>query len=157
MTDLEREHKLHKIIATSAFVMALCILPVAQQLIGEGAVNRQKNTGEVAGVSTDTSITNANVAVSPTPETGLSCQAQKEIDLANLERLNTGNKLAADREYREDIASYQEALSRVPANDRAPLQAIIDEITQKYNDDLAQLAAAVEPQKNALESRACPE
>lgn len=153
MSDNDREHVLQKVVAVSGFLFALLILPVAQYfLVNSQQQPAKQDQGTVAGVSTDTTITNASVT-DPT-----ACNAQKSQDLADLQRFYTGEIAALDRKYNPLIQSYQTALSQTAADDqanRAALQKLIDDEQQQYATDKAPIQIAVDKQTKEISSRDC--
>jgi hypothetical protein len=158
MTDLKhREDLLHKIIATSGFLFALCILPVAQYyLVTNQLPSGSKADGQVAGVSTDTSITEASVPVT-TPVSHGTCVAQKNSDLESLLRFERGNLIAYKRDYETALIKDQNSLTLLNAGDREKLSLLLfASETKKYNESKVQLEAVLAPQKKAVESRPCP-
>jgi hypothetical protein len=158
MNDVEKEHFLHKIVAISGFLFALCILPVAQYYLvtSKLPVNTlNPNQGQVAGVSTDTTITHADISSSLVHS---QCVAQRDIDLANLVRLETGNMKAYQREYEDALAKDQSSIALLSVADHQNLlPALLEQEKKTYQDHQNQLEAALEPQKKAVESRPCPE
>ena len=154
MTDTAKEHFLHKTIAASAFVFALCILPVSQYVL----VSRQTSDtqGTVAGVSTDKTITQASI-VSPQE-----CEATRVKDLADLDKYLTGTKVGFDREYQKKVAPYTEAIAALKgtpeeiAAQTSELNALIEVDHAPYIKKLSDLDDAVSSQKNEIESRSCP-
>lgn len=161
MTTRAKELLLHKIVATSAFVFALCILPVAQYLLsGQKTPTQTVETGTVAGASTDTSIIEQSV---PTPPVNLlGCDAQKQQDLASLQT-----------EQDNWVASLQVLENKATVSYDAEIAALTgtaDSIVQQtegvnarkaqaiaaYEASINQEEASVSSQKNAVESRSCP-
>jgi len=120
MTIRAKELLLHKVVATSAFVFALCILPVAQYLlIGHGAASQRGEQGTVAGVSTDSSITEASVPT-PTPATTTvqTCEVLQQQKLESLQAQLT-NWIASEKQlevkYPQDYSSYESAITQETA------------------------------------------
>lgn len=150
----EKEQFLHKTIAASAFVCALCILPVAQYLLGEGSLVSQQ--GDVAGASTDTSITQASIA-----KFGPECEDQKATDLADLDKYLTGTRIAFENEFGKRAKPYQEAITVLTgttesiATDTAALAELVEVERQAYLSKLSSLESAVSSQKNDIEARSC--
>ena len=157
MNDLRREDLLHKIVATSGFLFALCILPVAQYyLVANQLPAGAKIEGQVAGVSTDTSITEASVPT-PIPAGHQGCEAQRAVDLVNIQRLETGDLIAYKREYEVALTKDQDSLTPLSASDRQKLSTLLFAAeAKKYEDSKTQLEAALVPQKKSVESRPCP-
>lgn len=159
MTDREKENLLHKIVASSAFVFALCILPVAQYLLGGTGALSEKGT--VAGVSTDQSITEQSVAVPSPSAAPLSCVDQQKKDLADLDSWMAGKKAAITREYDNAVKPYRDAIpslqgtpSQISANVTILNQKIADAYAP-YDKRLSAAESAVASQKAAIESRSC--
>ncbi|MEI6478299.1 MAG: hypothetical protein WCO52_04930 [bacterium] len=157
MTDTQKEHLLHKLIASSAFLFALCILPVAQYLLVSGQVTSTatKTGGQVLGASTDSTIINADVP-------SLSCQEAKTKDLNQLEVSYYQPTLAKWQADEDTAASALEGelvnLKVDPATTQAQLDALsaqIEATKAPFETKIAQLTSAVESQKNEIESRAC--
>lgn len=170
MTDLEREHLLHRVVAGSAFLFALCILPVAQYYLVTNQLPESANlpkNGEVAGASvqeTVETITQANIpageAIFQTQE---ECVAQKQKDWDNLVRFMDGKKLALLRTYQIAVDPYEKTLASLQEDEGAAqseidaLNQLIDQEYQPYIQKLKEVQSAVDSQKNSIESRACPE
>ena len=127
MHSHEKEHLLHKILAGSAFAVALSLLPIIHYLRAiplEG--------GTVAGASTDTSITSE------------SCIASRQQQLDDLDRWLKGKQTA-------DLAEYTDASLGVSSDSEAG-RILYDTYTQK----LARESSTVASQKEGVASAACP-
>lgn len=168
MVDLERRERiLHRVAAGSAFAFALCILPIAQYYLTPytGGVSSSES-GKVAGVSTDASITDVNLSdmpaatASPVYASAADCLTGKEKDLQDLNRFLVGKKQADLAEYTQKVKAYQDTLDRyegqMSPSDASALHQLIDDQYQPYLKKLSLVEAAVESQKNAIESRLCP-
>lgn len=156
MNDINKEQLLHKVIASSAFLCALCILPVAQYFLNSNTPSHSER-GQVAGVSTDT-ITQASVPLSDSA----ACQTKRTTDLADLQRYETGTKIAILSTYEETIAPYESAakgLRGTPesiTSEKEALNRLIDGEYQPYLKKLSAVDSAVLSQKKEIESRSCP-
>lgn len=127
MHPIAKEHLLHKILAGSAFGLALSLLPIAHFL-----QTRPTEAGTVAGVSTDTSITSQ------------SCVADRQQKLDDLDRW-----LKNQQAY--DLNEYTAANQNAQANS-GQSQALYDTYIQK----LARESSVVTSQKEEVASSACP-
>jgi hypothetical protein len=150
MDPLKREHTLHKIVAVSGFLFALCVLPIAQHYI----VGSDNAGGTVAGVSTDTSVTQADVAPSLTPE---QCAAKQQKDLADIQRFYDGKKQHLYALYQTAVKPYTdtEASATLAPADKEALDSLIADEYKKYTDELAKVDAAVVPVKAAVTATTC--
>jgi len=150
MTELDREHVLQKIVAVSGFVFALLILPVSQYIITNSR-DQAKEQGNVAGVSTDTTITQASIT-----QASATCSQKKEKDLADLQLFLDGKMTALAREYDAQSAAYKAALplEQDPAG-KAALQKLIDEETASYLAKKDQVTLAVDSETKQISSEAC--
>lgn len=157
--DLKREHRLHKIVAGSAFLFALCLLPVTQYFLVNGmggSPMAQEETGQVAGVTTE------RTQQSVQGEDLLSCVQRKDKDTADLQLFSEGKKKAMLRDYESAVQPYREAaalLQGAPeqvAQERAALEDLIDEEYQAYLSELATVEAAVAGAQQEINSRVCP-
>lgn len=152
MNDLDREHVLHKVVAASAFVFALMILPVAQYLL---VGNKTPETGQVAGVSTDKTVTQQNV-LSPSE-----CEAQKQKDLTDLSTFEAGKKQALLRTYDAAVAPYtaaEQVLTGTPEkiqSEKQALESLIDAEYQPYLAKLSTVEQAVSKQRADITARNC--
>jgi hypothetical protein len=151
----DREHLLQKIVAVSGFLFALLILPVAQFVLVNGRAN-QAEKGNVAGVSTDETITRGSVATDPA-----TCTTDKQKQLTDLQSWLTNRMVALDRDYKASVQPYQAALPLVTGNDiqaeKAALNQLIADETTKYNTDKAQITAAVDKQTKEFSAIDCGE
>lgn len=151
MTDLEKEHVLHKVVAASAFLFALMILPVAQYLL----VNSKADNGQVAGVSTDQTITRSNVT------NPVECSQKKDQDLADLTKFEDGKKRALLRDYQTAVQPYQAAqqvLTGTPEQiqtEKAALDKLIDAEYQPYLKKLSDVQTAVDTQRQQINAEVC--
>ena len=127
MHPIAKEHLLHKILAGSAFGLALSLLPIAHFLQAKPA-----DAGTVAGVSTDTSITSQ------------SCIVDRQQKLDDLDRW-LKNKQASD------LNQYTVTNQGVEANS-GQSQALYDSYIQK----LARESSIVDSQKEEVTSSSCP-
>src|ERR1044072_9795036 len=154
MNDLEKEHLLHKIIAASAFVFALMILPVAQYFLVSNKLPPEQ--GQVAGFSPEPQVTTqANVA------NPAECEAKKQQDLADLDRFYNGEKQAKLRDYEAAVAPYkqaQEVLQGEPEKvqqEKAALDGLIEAEYQPYIQKLTAIEQAVSGERQTIQSRSC--
>jgi hypothetical protein len=171
MDGLEKEHLLHKIVASSAFLFALCILPVAQYyLVTNQLPANSKNApqiGQVEGVSTDKSIIQNDVPA-PSPVmpvqnsnyTGLSCIQKKNKEIADLTSWDTGYKQHLLSVYETTVAPFQNALKQtIIAQNSEAVASFNQKIDAAYQTYLGKLNAeesAVATQKAEFESVVCP-
>lgn len=152
MNDLDKEHVLHKVVAASAFVFALMILPVAQYLL---VGTKPGETGQVAGVSTDKTITQQNV------QSPAECEAQKQKDLSDLATFETGKKQALLRTYDAAVAPYtaaEKVLTGTPEHiqtEKQALEGLIDAEYQPYLAKLSTVEQAVSKQRDEITARTC--
>jgi hypothetical protein len=152
MNDTDKEHVLHKVVAASAFVFALMILPVAQYIL---VGSKPAETGQVAGVSTDASVTKQSV-LSPAE-----CVAQQQKDLADLTTFEAGKKQALLRAYETAVAPYkaaQQVLTGTPEKiqtEKQALNSLIDVEYQPYLAKLSTVQTAVEKQRADITARTC--
>lgn len=167
--DLSREHFLHRLVAGSAFIFALCILPVAQYFLVQSRteVSATQEKGEVAGVSTSNNTSEPEVlGVAATPEaspkTKAECEAKKTKDLADLQRFIDGKKKAMLTSYEVKVQPYRYALSALDPNspsasaERAELTSLIDAEYQPYLQELATVEKLVVDENARISSAACP-
>ena len=150
-TPREKEHFLHKLVVSSAFVCALCILPVAQYvLVSSENVGTTPEQGVVAGVSTD-----ADIIPSPTPE--VACAA-KTSQIASLDSWLTNYQAGITTDYNNEVEVYRTTLAQNPSMDQADKDALNKLITDDYapySKRLEAAASAVESQKEVLASASC--
>lgn len=159
MNDIQKEHVLHKVLASSAFICALCILPVAQYfLVNNQLPQGRGDQGQVAGVTTErASVAPETTVADETPE----CSTNTTQELADLQLYLDGKKAALLRDYQQLVAPYEQALLAVtgaPAKaeeERAAIQSLIDREQQPYLKKLTAVEEAVESQKKDIESRSC--
>ena len=163
MNEHEKEQVLHKIVAGSAFVFALSLLPIAQYyLTSSGALSKEQ--GAVAGVSTDSSITSDALAnfSTPSPTTYASladCQAAKTKEVNDLETYRIGKEQADVADYNTSIQPFQAALSdpATTTEDRTALLNLIEtNYHQPYLSKVSAVESAVSQKKAEVESRSCP-
>ncbi|MBU6389062.1 hypothetical protein KGQ71_00955 [Patescibacteria group bacterium] len=135
MTDFEKENVLRKVVASSAFLLSLSILPIAQHYF-VGDTGQLSGSGVVKGVSTSVPTTPGTTtfrgADLPQPTPDDACLAKKQKDLSDLQLFDDGEKAAILRNYEQKKVEYQQ-----------------------YLNQLAAVEAAVGPQKKAIESRSC--
>jgi hypothetical protein len=153
MHDLDREHRLHKVVAVSGFLFALLILPVAQFILKDGRELAQRESGSVAGVSTDTSVTNASV-IDP-----VTCSATREQELKELQAWSEVRIGVLDREYATTVAPYEAAIPVLTgdtvATEKQALEGLISEAQQSYETKRDQVVTAVDAQVKEISSRDC--
>lgn len=171
MDDLRKEQILHKVIAASAFLFALCILPVAQYFLVSNQLpdkSASTTTKEVASTPNPEEKVMGNVpaeelnSVSSQPVTkGQACLQQKERELSDLERWVNGKKNALWRSYEQNISPYKQAMDQIEgdpekvASEKAALQSLIDQEYEDYLKKLSEVEAAVDSQKQSIQSRSC--
>jgi hypothetical protein len=161
MTPLQKEQRLHQIVAGSAFVFALCALPVAQQVLLRHGTQQQ---GAVAGISTDTSITAVDVSA-PTPKiyaTKADCLLDKDQQLSDLARFVAGKRQSIQEQSDAATSPYQAALSNLKgtpdqvAEETTALSGLIEQATAPYRTKLSEVESAAASQKEAIASLPCP-
>jgi hypothetical protein len=154
MTDLDREHLLQKIVATSGFLFALLVLPIAQYLLINGEAGGHPEQGQVAGVTTDESLLRGSVPSDPT-----ACRADQEKELRELRVWQDGRLLALQREYETAIEPYQAALPVLSGSsietERQALQRLINDETRSFEAKRDQIITAVERQAKEISARPC--
>lgn len=173
MTDMEKEYLLHKILAASAFLFALCILPVAQYLLVSNRLEEPGivgvEQGQVAGVSTEDAnttgqVVRAGVAAPINPDESVeegTCSPALAEEVAQLERWTTGKKAAMLAAYEASVKPYQEVVPTLRgsaeyiASETAALNRLIDAEYQPYLKKVAEVDRAVESQKKLLVSKFC--
>ena len=153
--DLKKEQLLHKVVATSGFLFALCILPVAQYLLVNGGT-AQNNS--VAGISTDTKV----VGDVPQSQTGAAnCAAKKQQSLDDITTFYNGKKAALLSAYQAAVKPYQDAeavLTGTPesiASEKTALDKLINDQYVPYTQQLAKVDAAVETARNGVTVESC--
>ena len=182
MDILEKERKLHKIVAASGFLFVLFMLPLIQYSISSGkagggssiAQNSQnqdpQENGQVAGASTDESIldesaTDSNNSNNSNDSKAFAsiedCQAKKSKDLADLEKFSNGKKIALKDAYETAVKPYKEALSKIVgtpkniADERGALDQLISDQYATYLRKLDEVERAVSSQKASIDSLRC--
>jgi hypothetical protein len=152
MNDSTKEIFLHKIVASSAFLCALCILPVAQYFL----VTSKLPSGEVAGVSTEEQPVIQASILSPEE-----CASNRTKELADLQNYLVGTKIAFQAEHDATVAPYKQAMAALQgdpetiATEKAALEKLIKEEGAPYLEKVSALDSAVESQKKEIESRSC--
>lgn len=165
--DLSREHLLHRLVAGSAFVFALCILPVAQYYLVQSRTSTARNEqGEVAGVSVggspEAEVLGAVATPEPEPKTPEECEAKEQKDLEDLQRFIDGKKKAMLTEYEVAVQPYRYALSAIDPQapnasaERDELNSLIDAEYQPYLQELATVEQVVVDERARITSRVCP-
>ena len=156
MTSLEKESFLHKVVASSAFLFALLILPVAQFLLVSGQPETQQ--GQVAGVSTEAPT------VSSAPQNILSpaeCEAKRATDLTDLDKWSEGKKRFMLTGYETAVKPYKDALAVLTGdqatidNEKESLNHLIEGEYRPYLDKLAAVQKAVDTQHLEIVNRDC--
>ena len=162
MHNFEHENLLHKIVAGSAFVFALCVLPLANYALQSGR-NQAQEAGKVAGASTDTTIINGDIAKPQiTPQATPLCGAEQAQALANLDLFVAGQKSFLQKQFSENTAQYTAAIAHLTgtkqhvASEKLALQSLIQAKQDDYSTRLAKVESVVAPQKAALLSASCP-
>ena len=160
--DLAREHFLHRLVAGSAFLFALCILPVAQYfLVG----THTTELGQVEGISIQVSPSpSATVFASENGATLAECVAKKDTDTSDLTRFLDGKKKAMLKEYEQTVQPYNTAIAQVrllPPSEQntqsiAAYQKLIDNAATSYNQDLTNVNNAVAAEEQSIQNRTCP-
>jgi len=161
MTTRAKEHLLHRIIAASSFVFALCILPVAQYaLVGLG--ENGDGQGAVAGVSTDRTITEQNVpaaSASPDPE---SCSVRDQAVAKAQAQISAWNATFSTWESATNQKYDQQVIDASATLSGEALAAKAQEIAAEKHQVIASYAASVDKevsllssQKEELASRSC--
>jgi len=164
-----KERRLHQVVAGSAFIFALCALPIAQQLL----VRSVEPAGTVAGASTD-----ASILVSPSPTsladvpviaptatvyaTKADCIAGKDQQLSDLARLLAGEQAhiqaqidAATAQDQAGITNAKGTSDEIAAQVNFLIQDI-EKVSAPYRTKLAGVESAVASQKDAISSSPCP-
>ena len=131
MTNAQKEHLLHKILAGSAFSFALALLPIANYYFQQPAGSEQ---GNVAGVSTEKPEILGDVAASPSALSFAQCMTDKQTQLDGLDRLQSSWQVAYAKQISADSS-----------------QASIDANTTKYQKEFA----AVESERTKIEAENC--
>ncbi len=154
MSDLDREHLLQKVVAVSGFLFALLILPVAQYFLVNGRATTSTDQGTVAGVSTDTTVTNADVpAVDPA-----ACIAKKTQDLADLQRFYDGEIAALDKKH-PALVQEKDTLAAMtadtPVEQRDALTGVIATEQSEYDAAKAPIQTAVDKEAKRLSGQDC--
>ena len=164
MNPVEKEHLLHKVVAASAFVFALSILPLSQYFL---VINRipAGEQGKVAGVSTDASITHTQadipVASSSPALTGQACETQKQQELAQLDAWMDNDKKGLQSKFQKEIDPYQKAIPLIQGSDdyihtqTDALNRLISDADQIYRQKVADAQSAVDSQKKSIDARSC--
>ena len=173
MDNYQKSQFLHKVIAGSAFVFSLCILPVAQHFLVTNQLTTSSTNqanlvpaenGTVAGASTDQSIVQPIASlVSPQP-TEVACQT----DQARSQQLQDIDKVLGEQEkflgsqYLKNTDQYSKQLAALPettANKRniEGLKLLINAEFTRYTDRLAHVREVLDSQKKSLEAApSCP-
>jgi hypothetical protein len=159
--DLAREHFLHRLVAGSAFLFALSILPVAQYYLVGGHTGADQ--GQVAGVATVASPSPSSfAAVANTGGTLLECVNQKDTDQADLTKFLEGKKKALLRDYEQAVEPYRFTITQLQGtpeqinSERASLEKLIDSEYQNYLSQLNAVESAVAAQQQEIIARECP-
>ena len=159
----EKEQRLHQIVAGSAFACALCALPLLQHLFIKDATLAQTSQGAVAGISTDTSITEADVATpAPTFASKAACIQDKDQQLSDLARFVAGERVAIQEQSDAATAPYQAQLNDLKgtpeqvAQETVSLENLIDQAAAPYRKKLSDVESAAASQNVAIASLACP-
>lgn len=169
LTDEQRrQHLLHRVIAASAFIFAICILPVAQYYL---VSSEQLDGGQVAGVSTvaldqtgeDRALNVVEASPTPSEEGGqqLTCSQKQQKDLEDLDIFLKGKKSAMERNYLAKIAYYQEAIAQIEGDsaealeDRAGLLKLIEAENRPYLNELAQVESVVSAERTKIQAVSC--
>ena len=126
MHSAHKEHLLHKVLAGSAFVFALALLPVAAYFFGPTA----STPGSVAGVSTERPLADVAASASPLDNTCTDRQAQ----LDGLDRLQASWQAS----YAQEIGATSDA-------------AVVDAATSNYQKEFSK----VEAERARIESVLC--
>ena len=156
MTDLEKEHFLHKLVASSAFLFALLILPVAQFLLVSGQPAAQK--GDVAGVSTEAPSSSVAPQRILTPT---ECEAQRTKDSTDLANWSQGKKRAMLTTYETAVKPYKDALLVLTGDqatideEKSSLNKLIEAEYRPYLEKLAAVDKAVQTQNQEIVGRTC--
>ena len=149
MTHRRKEHILQNIMAFSFFVLALGLLPVTNSLIHKGQPEAQ--TGQVAGVSTDRSLSDQDSCIQDQQSQLVTLQAT--YDQQNVTSLNQFDQMT--QEYTEAKQQLQGAPESIVAETQA-LDGLIADQEQAYHQALLAAERDFESQKATLESVSCP-
>lgn len=155
----KKEDILHKVVATSAFLFALSLLPVAQFVVERSKVAKApvSSQGQVAGARTDTETVRGSV---PVQDTAL-CEGQKTEELAELENWAAKTRKGYTNAMSAKIKPYQEAIPVLQgspaqiAEEKAALEGLMAQEKAPYDKKLSDLEKAVASQKDAIASRPC--
>ena len=126
MHSAHKEHLLHKVLAGSAFVFALALLPVAAYFLGPAA----STSGNVAGVSTERPLADFTASTSAIDNSCTDRQAQ----LDGLDRLQASWQAS----YAQEIGATSDP-------------ALVDAATTNYQKEFSK----VEAERARIESVLC--
>ena len=160
MNYQSQEHFLHKIVAASAFLCALCSLPVLQYVLVTSQVSAT-SIGQVAGATTSApTVTTVRADIPFTADTS-SCSQQRETQRSDLEKYATGTKIGLYNTYERQVKPYQDGLAALQGDpvhidqERRAINSLIDPLYQEYQKKLAAVESAVASQKASIDSVPC--
>ena len=167
--DVKREQRLHRVIAATAFVFALCVLPVAQYLLVQRPTQQLASTqenGQVAGVTTTRDLGDAALATpappTPSPTSLAECNANKAKDTDDLQRFAEGKKKSMLSKYEVSVQPYKVALANLSGEgpdvirERENLSQQIDQKSTAYQAELNTVEQAVASSQQAINDYVCP-
>jgi len=164
MHERRRELTLHKVVAGSAFLFALCLLPVAQYLLfdypGKVIPTASIEGGTVAGVSTDQSITATSTPRTLGDQQEIAC-ADRDKQLEAIDAWMVSRRLSVEKTYEEAVKPYRDALGQLQgtpdqiASEQTALNSLITNARPAYDQKIADAQRAVDSQKLSLTSAPC--
>jgi|GEM_PF-5665072 len=155
--DLAREHFLHRLVAGSAFLFALCILPVSQYfLLGNHVVDQN---GQVLGIATEAPTTLGVVA---TPNSLLDCAHQKQADEDNVDSSLAAREQKLTTDHQVHVTDYTNALAQLTGvtdqdnAQRVSIQKLEDAEVTTYQNAVQTAETTAATQKQEIDARDCP-
>lgn len=173
---LQKERRLHKLVAVSGFLFALCLLPVTQYYLVTYQLNdKQKSelAAQVDSGSASASTVDPNQRqLASEPETnlalpilgstsGVNCSEQRDADLSSLDSWLNSRKVALYRDYQNQVMPYKQAIAGLTGTssqidkERAAIDKLVSYAYQPYLDKLTKIESAVAVQRTALVNRVC--
>ena len=152
MNEDKKIRILQRVLAASAFVCALSILPVMRYALLDRPLASSSpvaENGQVAGVSTSL----PDVAPSPSA-TPLIC-VNKEKELADLDKWLADQETYEKQRYTDKTSPFNETLATLKGSEHDALQKIVDGELKNYQDRVQAAEAAVASQKSAVASLPC--
>ncbi len=165
-THQHHEYLLHRVVAGSAFLFALCLLPVVQYVVVERPLNQataqvgtSSENGQVAGVSTDASPSIADVTANKNVS-NLAC-VELEVQKKDLSRWIAGVRAAQQRKIDDAVAPYKDALNQITgtdatsANERSAIEKLIADQSAPFARKLTAYEKTYTEQKAVLDGTLC--